>query len=327
VLGHRQLPGCHNVPELLLQKRMTCRFPGNIRSFRRHYRKVGYDNWLRGVKGKLDHYEEVTSKRARTRTVEVWTPPGYEKLSDRTYPVIYMHDGQNLFEARHSFSGVSWGMDEAVVRSMEKLGHDGVIIVGIWNTPDRIPEYMPQRPLERIRNFRIRSHFARIYGGHACSDDYLWFIVNELKPSVDRHYRTRSGARDTFMMGSSMGGLFTVYAFCEHPEVFSSVACLSTSWTVGGNQMLTYLHKHIPEPDAHRVYFDYGVEAFIGAYDHIQHQADNLFRIAGYRPAEHTMTRHFPGASHSEDAWRHRVDVPLEFLLAPGTNGNLGLGP
>jgi len=270
----------------------------------------------RNVKGSLEHFDEIKSERAATRTVEVWLPPGYFENPDRRLPVLYMHDGQNLFEARHSFSGISWGMDEAVVRSMDSKGHDGIIIVGIWNTPNRIPEYMPQRPLERIQYFRKRMRFARTYGDHACSDDYLWFIVNELKPKIDKRYRTLTGQKHTYMMGSSMGALVTLYGLCEFPHVFSNVACLSTSWTVVKRIMLSYLQHHIPSPKNHRIYFDYGIEAHIGAYKNLQQQVNNLFRFAGFRQEDQFLARHFPGATHSEVAWRERVDIPLDFLLS-----------
>ena len=247
----------------------------------------------------------------------MWLPPGYETGPRRRYPVLYMHDGQNLFDARLSFSGVAWDVHETVERMMRDGEIDGVIIVGIWNTPRRILEYMPQKPLEWFGSKKRKKRFAETYGGAPISDAYLRFIVYELKPFIDVSYRTLSRRAYTFMMGSSMGGLVTLYALCEYPEVFRGAACLSTSWTVGGKVMVPYLKERIPDPRTHVVYFDYGVEAHIGTYEHLQREVDALFLRAGYIRDVNLMTERFPGAPHSEAAWRERVDVPLRFLLHP----------
>jgi len=269
------------------------------------------------VKGHLERYEQFASGWVEPRTVDVWLPPGYETGPRRRYPVLYMHDGQNLFDGRLSFSGVAWGVHETVERMMRDGEIDGVIIVGIWNTPRRIREYMPQKPLEWYGSKKRRKRFIQTYGGPPSSDAYLRFIVYELKPFIDASYRTLERRPYTFMMGSSMGGLVTLYALCEYPEVFRGAACLSTSWTVGGKVMLPYLKERIPDPHTHVVYFDYGVEAHIGAYEHIQREVDALFLRAGYVRDVNLMTERFPGAPHSETAWRERVDVPLRFLLHP----------
>jgi len=269
------------------------------------------------VKGHLERYEQFASGWVESRTVDVWLPPGYETGPRRRYPVLYMHDGQNLFDGRLSFSGVAWGVNETVERMMRDGEIDGVIIVGIWNTPRRIQEYMPQKPLEWYGSVKRRKRFVQKYGGPPISDAYLRFIVYELKPFIDASYRTLERRPYTFMMGSSMGGLVTLYALCEYPEVFRGAACLSTSWTVGGRVMLPYLKECIPDPHTHVVYFDYGVEAHIGTYEHIQREVDALFIRAGYVRDVNLITERFPGAPHSEAAWRERVDVPLRFLLHP----------
>ncbi|WP_457652830.1 alpha/beta hydrolase [Rhodocaloribacter sp.] len=269
------------------------------------------------MKGHLERYEHFESGWVEPRTVDVWLPPGYETGPRRRYPVLYMHDGQNLFDARLSFSGVAWGVNETVERMMHDGEIDGVIIVGIWNTPRRILEYMPQKPLEWFGSKKRKKRFAETYGGTPISDAYLRFIVYELKPFIDETYRTLERRPYTFMMGSSMGGLVTLYALCEYPDVFRGAACLSTSWTVGGRVMLPYLRERIPDPRTHVVYFDYGVEAHIGTYEHLQREVDALFLRAGYVRDVNLMVERFPGAPHSEAAWRERVDVPLRFLLHP----------
>ena len=269
--------------------------------------------------GTLIRYESFPSVYVEARTVDVWFPPFYKRASHRRYPVLYMHDGQNLFDPSLSFSGIDWGVHEAVTRVMDEGMMDGAIIVGIWNRPKRIPEYMPQKPMERVRSKQVKDRFVNTYGTFPISDNYLKFIVEELKPFIDERYRTLTGRAHTLIMGSSMGGLISLYALCEYPDVFGRAGCLSTSWTVGGRVMLPYLRRQIPDPLTHAVYFDYGVEAHIGAYESYQRKVDRLFRRAGYVKDSNWLTERFPGANHSEQAWRDRVDVPLRFLLSHRT--------
>ncbi|QXD15332.1 alpha/beta hydrolase [Rhodocaloribacter litoris] len=266
------------------------------------------------MKGHLERHEQFASAWVEPRNVDVWLPPGYE-TDRRRYPVLYLHDGQNLFDPGLSFSGVDWGVHEQVEHMIRDGELEGLLLVGIWNTPKRIREYMPEKPLRVPRFAHVRRRFVETYGGEPCSDAYLRFIVRELKPFIDETYRTRPGQRDTFVMGSSMGGLVSLYALCEYPDVFHGAACLSTSWPIGGRVMLPYLEDHLPDPRNHRVYFDYGVEAHIGSYEHLQRQVDAILRKGGYERDVNWLTERFPGAPHSEAAWRERVDVPLRFLL------------
>src|SRR5437764_14297436 len=122
-----------------------------------------------------------------------------------------MHDGQNLFDPQCSFIGVDWGIDEAMRDLIAAERAPGAIVVGIWNTRERSQEYMPQRALELfpVQRARRRSPLA---------DSYLKFLVRELKPFLDEHYRTLPDREHTFIMGSSMGGLISIYAVCEYPD-------------------------------------------------------------------------------------------------------------
>lgn len=270
------------------------------------------------MKGHFERHEAFVSSFVAARTVDVWLPPGHEHPGAR-FPVLYMHDGQNLFDASLSYSGVDWGVHtciEAAHASGEPLD---AIVVGIWNTPARIREYMPEKPLERVWNRAFRDRFVANYGGEPRSDAYLRFLVEELKPFIDRTYPTLPDQENTFMMGSSMGGLVSLYALCEYPRTFHGVACLSTSWTVGGRVMLPYLQRYVPSPSSHRVYFDYGVEAHIGTYEQLQRSVSRLFMDKGYERGKTLLVERFPGEPHSESAWRGRVHVPLRFLLMGGT--------
>ena len=150
--------------------------------------------------------------------------------------MLYMHDGQNLFDAKLSFSGVAWGIDKAAATLADENRIRAPIVVGIWNTGRRAQEYMPQKPLEAAPS-SLADRFATNFNGTPVSDAYLRFIVTELKPFVDATYRTLPAQADTNVMGSSMGGLISLYALCEYPDVFGGAACLSSSWTVAGRTL------------------------------------------------------------------------------------------
>ena len=140
----------------------------------------------------------------RTRRIWLYLPPDYEN-SGKNYPVLYMQDGQNVFDAATSFSG-EWQVDEALNRLFED-GDEGVIVVAIDNGGvSRLDEYTPWA--------------NPTYGGGG-GDAYVNFIVETLKPYVDEHYRTKSGREFTGIMGSSLGGLISLYAAIEHQDVFS----------------------------------------------------------------------------------------------------------
>ncbi|HJW46870.1 MAG TPA: alpha/beta hydrolase-fold protein, partial [Lysobacter sp.] len=149
------------------------------------------------------------------------------------------------------------------------------------------------------------------------SDDYLKFVVTELKPFIDATYRTRKGRDDTFVMGSSMGGLISLYAVAEYPEVFGGAGAVSTHWPIGDGIVIDWLGAHLPSPRNHRIYYDFGTATLDAQYEPYQRRMDALMPAHGYVEGRNWTTRKFEGAEHSERAWRARVDVPLVFLLGP----------
>lgn len=265
--------------------------------------------------GTLRIFDPFETGHVADRRVDVWLPPGYDGSPDRRYPVIYAHDGQNLFDASTAFAGVDWGLDDAIAGLTVESPDYAAIVVGIWNTPRRIAEYMPQKPLLLPHNQKVLKRFSERYGGAPVSDSYLRFLVEDLKPTIDRKYRTKAVRESTILLGSSMGGLVSLYGICEYPDVFGAAICMSTSWTVGGKPTLGYLRAKIPDPSSHLMYFDHGNEAQIGAYEKLQHAVDVLLAASGYRRDANFMSLRFDGADHSELAWRSRVEVPLRFVL------------
>jgi predicted alpha/beta superfamily hydrolase len=266
-----------------------------------------------GITGTLLRYADFPSAKVAARNVDVWLPPGYGADPSRRYPVLYMHDGQNLFDPATSYGGVDWAVDEVMTDLIGKGQVREAIVVGVWNSPKRVQEYMPQRAV--IGRKKLAVPGFDIDTRDIVSDRYLAFLVEELKPFIDASYRTLPGRADTFVMGSSMGGLISQYAMSSYPEVYGGAGCVSTHWPAGDGIALDDFAAPLPDPATHRYWFDYGTATLDAQYEPYQLRADEILRRAGYVEGKNWITRKFEGAEHSEKAWRLRVDQPLVFLL------------
>jgi predicted alpha/beta superfamily hydrolase len=267
-----------------------------------------------GVTGTVLRHAAMPSTHVAPRNVDVWLPPDYEQDAGKRYPVVYMHDGQNLFDPASSYGNVDWAVDEAMTRLIESGEARAAIVVGIWNTNKRREEYMPRRAVRGDVRFNVPG-VAEAKPGEIISDQYLAFLVEELKPFIDGNYRTLPGRADTIIMGSSMGGLVSQYAMSRYPGVFGGAGCVSTHWPAGDGIALDDFAAHLPDPATHSYWFDYGTETLDATYEPYQRRADAILRKAGYVDGQNWITRRFEGAEHSERAWRLRVDQALAFLL------------
>ena len=267
--------------------------------------------------GRIETLPPLASRFVAPRRVDVWLPPGYDTNSGAHYPVLYMHDGQNIFDPVTSYGGVSWEVDQALCRLLQAGKARPAIIVGVWNTGlGRFPEYMPQKAVTG-GSLALYAGGPVIATDTICSDAYLKYLATELKPLIDRTYRTQPEAANTLVMGSSMGGLISAYALVEYPGIFGAAGCVSTHWPVGDGVVIDYLAKHLPKPGSHKWYFDFGTATLDAGYEPYQRRMDAVLRAAGYTEGRDWLTRKFSGAEHSERSWRERVDIPLTFLLAP----------
>ncbi|MBL0054741.1 MAG: alpha/beta hydrolase [Chitinophagaceae bacterium] len=279
--------------------------------------------------GTIRHIEKFPSKYVAQRNIDIWLPEDYDPK--RSYAVLYMQDGRSLFDSSIMWNRQEWGMDETMGLLLKEKKIRDCIVVGIWNSEStRHNDYLPQQPFETLsKDLRDTLFTAKRLSGQPVytqyqiwSDYYLRFLVKELKPYIDSAFSTLKGPLNTFIAGSSMGGLVSLYAICEYPEVFGGAACLSTHWTgifrVENNPfpaaMMNYLSTHLPSPRDHRIYFDYGTETIDSLYQGFQPLADKLMKKRGYSSAN-WITKKFTGADHSENAWRRRLDMPLTFLL------------
>jgi len=265
--------------------------------------------------GTLHHYPSVPSLFINARNVEIWLPPDYDEDNAKGYAVLYMHDGQNLFEAQKAFAGVDWGMDKTITALCEEKQIPPTIVVGIWNTPERLYEYLPQRPFYGTHSTLLRRRVIKRYGAAPISDNYLRFLVYELKPFVDSHYHTHPDRESTFVMGSSMGGLISLYAICEYPQIFAGAGCLSNHWPIGLRAFRTYLKARLPKPQQLKLYLDYGNEANNLTYSIRQKRVEHILKARGYKHGQNLLVKWYPGDHHTEQAWRARVHVPLRFLI------------
>ncbi len=281
------------------------------------------------VSGTLERLNDIKSSYISSRPVDVWLPDGYS--SSKKYNVLYMHDGQMLFDSTKTWNKQEWGIDETMGHLLREKRIEETIIVGIWNVSEqRHADYFPQKPFESLAKNLQDSllNRAKRYGDQALftqpvsSDNYLRFIVEELKPLIDTRYSTKSSKGHTFIAGSSMGGLISLYALCEYPQIFGGAACLSTHWigtfTQENNPIpgvfIDYLSQSLPLANTCSLYFDYGTETLDSLYSISQQEVDSLMRSRGY-DARHWTTKKYEGHDHSENAWRERMHIPLQFLL------------
>ncbi|MBP6073125.1 MAG: alpha/beta hydrolase [Flavobacterium sp.] len=278
--------------------------------------------------GKIQHIENFPSKYVDARNIDVWMPEGYS-VSEK-YAVLYMHDGQMLYDAATTWNKQSWEVDEVAGKLIREGKTKKFIVVGIWNNGSkRHPEYFPQKPYENLLPTQKDTITAQLQKAgrtkekfQPISDLYLKFLVTELKPYIDNHFSTLKNRENTVIAGSSMGGLISMYAICEYPEVFGGAACISTHWpgTFSSENnpipdaFLNYMNSHLPDPKTHQFYFDYGNKTLDALYPELQKKVDLLMKNKGFTPSTWT-TQFFEGKDHSEKSWTERLHIPFEFLL------------
>ena len=285
--------------------------------------------------GTIKHFEHFNSVFIDARNVDVWLPEGYN--SKTKYAVLYMHDGQMLFDSTDTWNHQEWGVDETLSRLKKDNKIKNVIVVGIWNiNKTRHSDYFPQKPFESLPQVQrdsiykaTRSEKQSLFSVKIQSDNYLKFIIKELKPFIDSSFSTNSNRKNTMIAGSSMGGLISLYAICEYPEIFGASACLSTHW-LGimpsvdkdnkpnfnpiPNAFFNYLKYNLPSPKRHKIYFDYGSLTLDAYYKPYQTQVDLIMKSKGFSN-KNWLTKEFVGDDHTEKSWRNRLSIPFVFIL------------
>lgn len=233
------------------------------------------------------------------RDITVCLPPSYETHPDRRYPVLYMHDGQNLFDDLSSYSG-EWQVDE----SLERLAQEGleIIVVGIPNLAG-----------QRDNEYNFHKHSVR---GGGKAPLYIQYLANTLKPLIDQDFRTLSDRDHTGLMGSSMGGLISLYGFFSRPDVFALAGVLSPAFWLTEGEYVPWLSNVIHHPG--RIYMDVGdqetaeIPWIQEAYVKDAYYTEKRLRELGYR--EELQFQLFQGAIHHESEWAKRFPLAVKHL-------------
>jgi predicted alpha/beta superfamily hydrolase len=232
------------------------------------------------------------------RDLIVYLPPGYDEQPDRRFPVLYLHDGQNLFDGATSFiPGMDWHVGQTADQSICAGAVAPLIIVGMYNTKARIREYTP-------------THVPKLGGGRA--DRYAKFLIEEVKPFIEREYRTLSGPEKTGIGGSSLGGLVSLYLGLKLPHIFGRLAALSPS--VWWNQRL--MHRFAASADVRprpSIWLDIGTREGPRIVQDVEQFRDVLLQ-KGWQLGRDLHFERVEGAEHNEAAWAQRVGPFLHFL-------------
>ena len=265
-------------------------------------------------------YENFPSLYVEPRNIEVWLPSQYN--SNKRLSVLYMFDGQNIFHGKEGWINNSynhgWQIDETLDSITFVDKSNSMIVVGIFNTGlKRFSEYMPSKPIELFKKNNSNqkewnNSGLEKYGSR--SDSLLKFIVFELKPFIDKTYKTKADRINTFISGSSMGGLISSYALCEYPDIFGTTACLSTHWPALNGIYIDYLKENLPSPGKNKFYFDYGTEGLDSNYESFQTMVDSFLLQKGYIMNENWVTRKFKDHDHHEKYWKSRLKYPINFM-------------
>ena len=252
------------------------------------------------ITGTVKYHRQMEGEGIKPRDVIVWVPPSYEKATEKRYPVLYVHDGQNAFDPATSFLGADWQIDEVSDRLIREGELQEIIVVGIWNTDDR------------------REEYSDTTKGRA----YLRFIVEKLKPFIDREYRTRPEREHTGVMGSSMGGLISFLLVWNYPQAFSQAACLSPAFLFNDINAPREVESYDGPAKNIRIYMDNGG---VGLEGQLQPGCDAMLRALqekGFKLDENLVWFRDPDAEHNERAWSKRVRRPLLFMFGKRADGN-----
>jgi predicted alpha/beta superfamily hydrolase len=247
----------------------------------------------------LRKHEGFRSRFLRNqRDLIVYLPPGYDDQHGRRFPVLYLHDGQNLFDGATSFiPGMDWHVGQTADQSIGSGAVEPLIIVGMYNTKARIREYTP-------------TQVPKLGGGRA--DRYAKFLIEEVKPFIGREYRTLSGSEKTGIGGSSLGGLVSLYLGLRLPEAFGKIAALSPS--VWWNQRVMHRFAEAanvnPRP---AIWLDIGTREGPRIVQDVEHFRDVLLQ-KGWQLGRDLHYQRVEGGEHNEAAWAQRVGPFLQFL-------------
>lgn len=276
--------------------------------------------------GRLIEYERVPAADLPDQRLTIWLPPGYDAPGSPRFPVLYMHDGHNLFDVKNSNFKKIWAADTAMLAAVHSGKVEPHIIVGIWAPGnDRHRQYLP-RSLYDLTEGNLRAQMDGMTKGGVISHRYLAWIAGPLKSWVDASFRTRPGRDDTAIVGSSMGGLMSCYAFLEKPQVFGRAGCVSSHWPAVDPRAIDereleglwdgWFAARLGKPDGRRVWMDHGTATLDQFYAPYQQVVDARFAAADWQKGRDWESKVYEGAEHEENAWAARLPEIFRWLLA-----------
>jgi predicted alpha/beta superfamily hydrolase len=247
------------------------------------------------IAGDFEIIDTVHSEFLRfDRRVIVWLPPSYNRTKKKSYPVLYMHDGQQVFDPQTSTWNQDWEVDEWCMKLMQGKKMDEVIVVAVYCTEDRMPEYDP----------------AQI------GADYARFMIEELKPMIDEKYRTKTGPEHTAVAGASMGGTISFYLAWTRPDIYSMAACLSPAFQFADNEMDLDLVRQSEEQPGIKLFL------YCGEGDKLERklmpgmrEMAKLLRGKGFKDYDNLYVVEDTRGAHNEAAWKEHTDEWLLFFF------------
>ncbi|MDG6077623.1 alpha/beta hydrolase [Erythrobacter litoralis] len=270
--------------------------------------------------------EQMAAVGLPDQRLTIWLPPGYDD-SGKRYPVLYMHDGHNLFDPAVSNFDKVWAADAAMLEAMD-AGVEPHIIVGIWaQGEDRYRQYLPQSLYEMAYGTPRAAMDAMIEDA-PLGAAYLDWLAGPLRTWIDATYRTKTGRDSTAIIGSSMGGLMSCYAFLERPDIYGRAGCISSHWSAADPEAVgnansdlialwdMWFADRLGEPDGRKVWMDHGTETLDAYYAPYQRAIDARFRAQGWREGRDFRSEVYNGAAHEENAWAARLPQVFIWLLA-----------
>lgn len=276
--------------------------------------------------GRFLEYEHVAAAGLPEQRLTIWLPPGYDR-GNRRYPVLYMHDGHNLFEPAKSNFNKVWAADKAMLAAMKSGKVAPHIIVGIWAPgKDRYRQYLPQS-LYQAASGAPRAAMDAMTGGPVVSAAYLDWLAGPLKHWVDASFRTRAGRDDTAIIGSSMGGLVSCYAFLERPQTYGRAGCVSSHWPAADPRAVGeanpelialwdgWFAARLGQADGRRVWMDHGTATLDAFYAPYQQAIDARMAASGWQRGRDWESKVYEGAEHEENAWARRLPEVFGWLL------------
>jgi predicted alpha/beta superfamily hydrolase len=263
---------------------------------------------IRGVSGLVQRVN------INGRTIDYWSPPG------PTHHLLIAHDGQNVFDRRTATHHRTWRMAQSATRVSNRLGITPPAIIAVFHSRSeknpwgRILDLAPQDPYQN-GVLAPRDATPPVMPEQLQGNSYLQDIVDVIAPAISHELGLTLAEMKTAVIGSSMGGLASLYAIGKRPDFFSTALALSTHWSAGGNPLVDALIDSLPHPGIHKIWMSYGTKGHDALYQPFQMYADRKMLSAGWREGHNFSTRRYNRSGHNEKSWSKYLDQPMEFWL------------